>query len=731
MSKEVRRRMMISIPVFLCLSVLCFLLLLQRKEQHYRMFNNPDVNLTEDGVLQTQYLSLPKGQIRIVMCYTLEHPIKLEIEKGFETFEEYELETGEGLFFETYVDIPESTDLFCIRIQDEENSGFQLFNYELFSAGLFNRDADFLSIFVFMCGLMLIVLFILGIPQKMSRETVITVMVLVGLIIVTSYPLFRNYIVYGHDLTWHLMRIEGMKDAIRGGHLLSIIYPENNNGYGTLGFSYPQLFLYPAALLRLCNVSMATAWNFTLLLINIASAILSYFAMRSICIAIHGQAEGETSESRINTAHLSNLGGVLRRYLPLISTVIFMLSPYRLTNMYIRAAFGELMAMVFVPLFIAGIFHIFCGDHRKWYLFAIASCGILHSHILSTLHYTVLAILFAILLLPNLIKNHPTARIKSGLLACAGIVVVNLWYLIPFMIFYRSGLSVNSISNPLFHMYGIYPGQFFMTQASDYVPIFKSEGMMGEMSQSIGIIGGLCLLLLLYAAFRFWMNYEKNESNQTVGGVGIFSTACCLLAFFVLFLSSTLFPWEQLTNNQGIVSLMGQYPFRFLSLLTGIISVGAPLVLAYDQELLKRTKTIMIVTLLLGLIGCIPILDGAMNKEIRISDLWGGANVEQLQEYWPQGTDEGIFSETDIICENDAEISDLYRNDKEMWFEIKTNDATVITMPLLSYPGYCAKLDGQNLEIGKDPQNRVTITVPEGASGTVKVYHSFWKIFFR
>ncbi len=57
------------------------------------------------------------------------------------------------------------------------------------------------------------------------------------------YPLFSGTIGFGHDLNFHLYRIEGIKDGILSGQFPVRIHPTHNNGYGYITASvYPELF---------------------------------------------------------------------------------------------------------------------------------------------------------------------------------------------------------------------------------------------------------------------------------------------------------------------------------------------------------------------------------------------------------------------------------------------------------------------------------------------------------
>lgn len=64
-------------------------------------------------------------------------------------------------------------------------------------------------------------------------------------------------------------------------------------------------------------------------------------------------------------------------------SVLYTFATYRLTNLYYRAALGESLAMVFLPLLLWGTYEIFYGQEKKWFLMVLGVTGVLESHVLS------------------------------------------------------------------------------------------------------------------------------------------------------------------------------------------------------------------------------------------------------------------------------------------------------------------------------------------------------------
>ncbi|MDE6675759.1 MAG: hypothetical protein K2K19_13295, partial [Acetatifactor sp.] len=200
-----------------------------------------------------------------------------------------------------------------------------------------------------------------------KRDRAVVFCVLLGVTVLASYPLFVPTVGFGHDLNFHLYRIEGIKDGLQAGQFPVRLHPTHNHGYGYISSSvYPELFLYFPALLRLMGASPVMAYNTFLAGINALTAWIMY-----IC------AKGITRS----------------RYAGLLASVLYTLSTWRIMNLYYRAAIGEALAMVFFPVLLYGLYLLLAGEHRKWWVLALGCSGIFQSHIISTIlaAFTILA----------------------------------------------------------------------------------------------------------------------------------------------------------------------------------------------------------------------------------------------------------------------------------------------------------------------------------------------------
>ncbi|OYO59612.1 hypothetical protein CG709_18455 [Lachnotalea glycerini] len=223
---------------------------------------------------------------------------------------------------------------------------------------------------VFIFALICTAIGILGYGKNIQnrKEKLEVALALIIITVCSSYILLGNSLIWGHDINYHLNRIQGIKNALLSGQFPVRIHTGLLEGYGYASpFFYPELFLYIPALLRIMGVSLVSAVQAFCILINFMTAYFMYLAAFKI------------SKSR---------------YIGIISSAFYVLSIYHLCDMYTRFALGEVLAMTFIPLIIYGIYELLYGDETKWKYAVAGVTGVLQSHIL-TMVFTIPLILIA------------------------------------------------------------------------------------------------------------------------------------------------------------------------------------------------------------------------------------------------------------------------------------------------------------------------------------------------
>lgn len=382
----------------------------------------------------------------------------------------------------------------------------------------------------FLCGICLLAalcIAILGwfVPIEKYRD----IMILIGIGLVASVPLFSDFLLEGDDLKFHLARLEGLYQGLRTGNFPVRINPQQTELFGNVTATmYPQLFLYPAVIPRFLDVSVMICYKLLILCMNIGAAIFTFYGVKRIC------------------------GSYKMAY---IASILYTFSLYRLIDVYYRAALGEALAMTFLPLVLWGIWETLWGERKKWYILVIGMTCVLQSHVLSVEIALVFLVLEAVVWLVTGAKEEKIKRIAAGLIAAAVTCLLNLGLIIPFLFFTGENLVVYSLDYYL-DDFMIYFSQIFSLYPSAMGESLNVGTTKGEMPLTVGGILLIGAILFCVAAFR-----EKKRSRETVIGLH-----CLGYGILSLIVSSWLFPWERIGESNLLRKLVTplQYSWRML-----------------------------------------------------------------------------------------------------------------------------------------------------------------------
>ena len=427
-----------------------------------------------------------------------------------------------------------------VRIWPEEENCFEEVTIQ--RVQLLDRDHYFLFMLCVVSALC-IVLSGWYLPAEKYKSTFI----LVGMGLAASVPMLSDFLLKGHDMLFHLARMEGLYQGLRTGSFPVRINPVQTELFGNLTASmYPQLFLYFAVLPRFADVSVILCYKMLVVFMNVASAMLTFHAVRRI-----------TKSEKMAYA----------------ASMLYTFSLYRLIDTYLRAAVGEALAMVFFPLVLWGIYEVLWGDKKKWYLLALGMTCILQSHIMSVLMVVFFLILETGVWLAGSVRGRKTGReiggrIAAGIKAAAMTCLLNAWFLVPFL-FFRGEKLLCFAWDYYLADFGIYFSQmfsFFPSAAGDSLMMGTT---MGEMPLTVGGILAVGVFLFLAAA-----SVCRDRKYSGAVSLGIH---CLFYAGISLLLASWMFPWDRVGENDFWRELVTplQYPWRFLGIASICLCVAS------------------------------------------------------------------------------------------------------------------------------------------------------------
>ena len=384
-----------------------------------------------------------------------------------------------------------------------------------------------------------------------ERRTAGTIAVVV-LALLSTFPLFTTSVPYGHDLLFHLARLQSIADGLRAGVVPVRLFSAQASGFGyPTGICYPDVLLYPPAILVLLGCDLWVAYVLFVLAVNLATAALALRAFRQ----------------------------VFRSWrIGLGCCVLWTLSPYRLCDVLLRASVGEYLALMFAPLLVLGLWRLFLDERSKpgagWLTLTIGASGVVLSHVLSV----------TMLMPPCVLAIVPLAlwRRKDGwllgLAKAAGVsVLLCVGFLVPFFSYYTAhDLGVKYFSNSC-AKHALEPSQLFEAfQEMSGESVQLGWDLSGEMPMGTG----WCLLVALpLAVLPMALPSVRTEAYGRMRKWLVLLGAASLV---YLFLSTCWFPWSlEIPVLKELVDAMAviQFPWRLvgvasmlLTLLLGVVA---------------------------------------------------------------------------------------------------------------------------------------------------------------
>lgn len=530
-----------------------------------------------------------------------------------------------------------------------------------------------------------------------NREKIIDILRLViiifGISVFAIYPYLNNRIFYAHDLPYHLNRILSITENIENGDFLSLIHSRllNNLGYAN-GIFYPQLFMYiPAIMMIITKLHVLTIYKIFLIIITFFTFLSMYYSTKKI------------------------FG---KKTVAFFAGIIYTFSLYRLTNIYVRGALGELLAFIFIPIILYGLYEIIFGENKKWWIAVFGIVGLAYSHLLSFVLIIPFVLIICLLNIDKIFKDKK--KLIHLIVTAVVSILITLAFFGPMLeqkLSYRFYIDNNTVDSPeeLLNR----ANSLSMTLNSKVIGGYATNSSedAGCMSEGIGIVLLVCAGLFV---LRKNLSYKENRFEIQLFAIGIIT----------LFMTTKLFPWDKL-NYINIL----QFPFRlnvFPCIAFSI--VGANTVY---QVFNKNDEILKVICILVMLFNVYILNETDINfNSVRFftyESLVEGIDQEiASKEYLPEETDLEELEDCTLYNINDKDTKiDFEWQKNKLVFEYEENDLDMqINVPLLYYKGYTAKIEDENgqitkLEVSKNEENGfVLITGDKTLSGTITVEYN-------
>ena len=534
------------------------------------------------------------------------------------------------------------------------------------------------------------------------------IIVMVVLVIVISYPALFMVMAKGHDLNFHLMRGEGIRQDISLRNFPVRMQSNWIDGYGyPVSILYGDIFLYLFAFFRMCQFALMPAFRLFIVCVNTATVIIAYNSFKTIF---------EKKETA------------------LVSTILYATAPYRLVDEYVRSAVGETLTIVFLPAVVACICVIYREEEAKTrrkasLILSLVITSIICAHTLTTSMLGVvivpgfLAGLFLFDKKGDRLKrfwNMVTAAIVTAFLAA--------FFLVPFMDFYLNagiefaldnGMNIQGEGLTLWEMFNFYGNPF----GGDGSDIQKSPGIV--------LMTVLICAVIFIIVSTIKKRYVKDQRRI------VFET---VFAIVLMFMTSCVFPWNFIEYNVplgGVLTAI-EFPMRYMAFALVFLAMLAGDMFNVLTDTIKekcevvRAKKIIVAIVSVAAIFCICNMINVCVHTVSYGKKALFMEVEDLGR-WDYYALDFQLKNTDVKTPNlgikqEGLLSmEVVSRDSNDWMIacVSGPDYGWIQLPMFNYPYYYA-VDVEDpskvFEIHEGANRTVGVLLPASYSGILHVY---------
>ena len=475
---------------------------------------------------------------------------------------------------------------------------------------------------------------------------------ILALTVAVLHCFLLNVMIKGHDITMTSARIVSLAENMRELKFPLYLDLKQLDGYGTLDFVfYPYLFSYIPAIIYLVTNNINLAINLYIVFIVMMMFYIMYISVRTI---------------------------YKNKQTALIAAIIYTLSYYNMWNIYVRAAFGEMIAISFIPLLAAGIYNLIFDEHKerdKSYYIIIAYTGIIQSHVITSFYITILTFIVFAISIKKIFKNKIyITLIKDFLL----VLVMNIGFIYPFVVnYFFNNVKVSRTVLPLksksvFNIFNKIPGT---------VSFWSYKGVEKGYVSSLSYLE---LAFLIFCIVMILRNYKKEKYSETM------RINLAFMAIFVLHVINYLHRLKIYYKIDLLYKIFSFQQFNYRELGRGLpflIMVTAYFITRFiDNKPKKLILTLLVVLNVYGIIRNEVFEEGGFI--FRTTELPKISILDAWEDYVPIDVHENSRELTDVVSE--SRISNVRLNKDNLEFEFDSFNVrnTKFVLPRYYFKGY-------------------------------------------
>ena len=535
--------------------------------------------------------------------------------------------------------------------------------------------------------------------KKQNRMNKIALLFILVASIFICLPLLSSHL----DITYddgiqHICRLMGTYQSIEEGQSFPVIMSAFCNGFGyAWNLFYSPFTDFTPLLFKWIGFSFTGCIKLFVFIITFLTGLSMYQCVKEI-----------SKNSKI----------------AIVAAMLYIVAPYRLTDMYIRYALAELTSFVFLPWIFLGLYRILYQKKKKDFLLAIGTIGLILTHTVITM-YTAIFCFIYVLLHSKRLKNKNVLKQ----------LIVNLVFAIVITSFFWMPLleTKQSAEYEVFQ-----PGRMERTEVLVAYKLDITDLLFtkpdGGMSYEIGFLSLIGLALTTIAIKKM----RKNKKQMAF----LYKTYLFMLITGIVFVVMTLkiFPFEHLPP----IFKMLQFSFRMLEFSSFFFAVVA----AINLGMAIREISIKDI----GILGvALVILTAFFNTHLRYLEefnenmLWPAVPVTAETgrvhagmasfEYLPSNAFQNrSYIETRDqsvkVIQGSAQIENEQKQNTNLSFKIQyVVEESLLELPYIYYPGYqviLQKEDGSKVELKtlETENGFVGVEIPVLEKATVQVQYT-------
>lgn len=474
--------------------------------------------------------------------------------------------------------------------------------------------------------------------------------------IISIFPLIVRTNLWGHDSQFHVSLISDIAENIS----LTNPFPKitsnvaNGIGYGTHLF-YPPLPHYFSGYLHLLMQNVGFSASDTLALTYFIISLLSSYVIFKLSFTLSK-----------------------KKSIALLSSIIFLLMPYRISNIITRSAFNEVFVFLFFSLILLSLENLL-NDKKFLTLFVIGFTGMFLSHLPLSLFGCLFILIWGLLHIKKLLNKD---KIKNILI---GILLVSVMVLPYFSLLLSQLINGNYLVFQKDYISSFDTIEYFKIPfISLFIPvdpIFKSNPEFFGLElktydwEVMYFINTFVLISL--ALTILFKKIKKNNIYYII------------LTIITIFMCTNISVWKCLPS----VFWLLQFPWRLEVFLTIALSIISPLWISKFKNNIPKGKIVNIFIIVL-LLSSIPLIQSLSRYTFVYEEFDYNAGMGHSKEYLPVTASENYYNNIDSskIKYNGyyTDYSNInYIDANTLTFNVTSEEKeTIIEIPRLYYAGY-------------------------------------------